>query len=226
MCVVVVVVSSAIRQHRQVCSVGSSPEHGSAGPSVANAQHTLLVQVISLPRAPHAAPPRMPPKRVSAKAKARAKLRAKNAKRDARRSAIKELNVLASERAASPARLDAKTASGQQVARLIRRLESRCQDPRLQQRLRAAAEKFQANGGKLEAEVLPEAELETAPAVAKHRVLKPGFKLKTKAFMLTFNSRNITPAHWPRFPSLHRAPERQAWCPRLGCKLGAESPCS
>ena len=84
----------------------------------------------------------------------------------------------------------------------------------MQRRLRAASEKFQAHGGKLEAEVDHEAELETAPAVAKHRVLKPGFKLKTKACMLTFSIRNITPAHWPRF---------RACIARLKGKLGART---
>ena len=117
----------------------------------------------------------MPPKRASAKAKAKAKQKVKNDKRDARRSAVKNLNTLAKERGAASAQVDPKTATGGEVEGLIRLLESRCSETSLQQRLRAAADKFKSNGGTLLADLAPAPDLNSPPAVAKHRVLMPDF---------------------------------------------------
>ena len=77
-------------------------------------------------------------------------------------------------------------------------LEGRLQSEAQFARLHSAAQQWSQNGGKLTVEVLPE-DTRASPFVVKHRVLAACFKLKSKAFMLTYNSNNFTPASWGDF---------------------------
>ena len=110
---------------------------------------------------------------VSAKAKARAALRQKNAKRDARRAALVLLSGLAEEVRATAAQVDVRTASGPDVEFAIHVLEARCQQPALVARLRDAVEAWANNGGRLQAELAPPPDLDSASVLPKHRVLQP-----------------------------------------------------
>ena len=136
---------------------------------------------------------------LSAKAKAQAALRQKNAKRDARRAALVLLNGLAEELGAAAAQVDVRTASGAEVEFAIHVLEARCQQPALVARLRDAAEAWVNNGGKMQAELAPPPDLDSASVLFKHRVLQPEFRLRSRAFMLTYNHRALRPHHWQSF---------------------------
>ena len=62
--------------------------------------------------------------------------------------------------------------------------------------LREAAELYASNGGHFGVQLGPIIEPATTGALAqlqRHRVLQDGFILKSKAFMLTYNSRSFTP---------------------------------
>ena len=145
--------------------------------------------------------PRMAPKRAAAKAKAAAlaaRVATSNARRDRRREACRALNQLANELGVGHAGLDAKEASGSEVERLIRLLERRVREDGPLERLRGAAKAFADNGGELSAEVVSE-EASLSPFVPKHRVLASFFKLKSKAFMLTYNSNDFAVATWAPF---------------------------
>ena len=148
------------------------------------------------------APKRNPPlRRAAAKAKAAAlalRVLTSNARRDRRRDACRSLNQLANELGVGQAAVDAKGASGAEVDRLIRLLERRVLSGGQLDRLRAAAKAFADNGGELSSEVVSE-DNSTSPFVPKHRVLASFFKLKSKAFMLTYNSGGISSATWDPF---------------------------
>ena len=143
---------------------------------------------------PSMAPKRNPlPRRAGAKAKAAAlaaRVAASNARRDRRREACRALNQLANELGVGQAAVDAKGAGGAEVDRFIRLLERRVRSDGQLDRLRAAAKAFADNGGELSSEVVAE-DNSSSPFVPKHRVLASFFKLKSKAFVLTYNSRGI-----------------------------------
>ncbi len=105
-------------------------------------------------------------------------------------------------------RIRAKTAAPG-VEALARLLEPRCQTEDLAARLRTAVVSYVDNGGVLSMPVLavpvagdvPAAECEAGDAgcdaptpVLRHRLLEQGFRLNSKAFMLTFNCRAFTEA--------------------------------
>ena len=137
------------------------------------------------------------------------------------------LNGLAEELQLGVGPLRVKETKPSVVTRLVRLLESRCQDGNLPARLRAAVEQWQNNGGKLTRDVLPPAtdaggasqadsdRDDTVSLLPRHRVLDPGFRLQSKAFMLTYNSVNFTPELWTAFRNhmvkLHRALKSRAW---------------
>ena len=130
----------------------------------------------------------MPPKaRSRARAKARPAQRVANGndRRGRRREAVRALNGLCSEVGLGHAVVDAKAAESAAVESLVRLLERRDLSGGRLDRLRAAAKAFLDNGGVFAAEVATEAN--TAPVVLRHKVLALGFKLKSKAFMLTYN---------------------------------------
>ncbi len=151
-----------------------------------------------------------------------------NARSLQRRKAVQDLNALAKEVGAKTVK--AKSASVA-VEALVRRLEPRCQSGDLPERLRAAATIYLDNGGVFSTAVLPPVSAappadasatarpgdshidpDTAPPLLRHRLLEPGFRLKSKAFMLTFNSKAFTEATWPLFLS---------WVGRKCRELGA-----
>ena len=77
--------------------------------------------------------------------------------------------------------------------------------------LRSAVLEYGGNGGVFSTPVLavpPEAaadegavdaDCEAPPPLARHRLLDDGFRLKSKAFMLTYNSRGFSEGTWPVF---------------------------
>ena len=138
-------------------------------------------------------------RRAAAKAKAAA-LRAKNLKRDARRAALAQLNDLAEEVGAGLAQVDVRLAAATDVEWSIRILEARCQQrAELVARLRTVVEAWVANDGRLQAELAPPPDLDSASPLFKHRVLQPEFRLMSRAFMLTYNARTLRPHHWHSF---------------------------
>ena len=169
-------------------------------------------------------------------AKAKAKARAQKKVRDRgkasrfrlRREAVQTLNQLAADIALGTRPLPTKSARGREVERLIRALEPRCQEAELLARLRGAATLWQENGGHLERALVPEgtdtpaqvngqdehagaAGVPEAAVVARHRVLEGGYILKSKAFLLTYNSRRWTRDSWDGF---------RAWAVGLQATLG------
>ena len=62
-------------------------------------------------------------------------------------------------------------------------------------------EAWVANGGGLSVPVLDEDDPDSQPKspLDGHRVLAGGYRLKSKAFMLTYNSGNFTRDVWPAF---------------------------
>ncbi len=124
----------------------------------------------------------------------------------ARRSAVKLLNGLAAELGFRQVPL--KSAAGR-VEALVRLLEPRCQCGDYPARLATAVADYVGNGGVFSVPVLTAPTASPADAaedrtdvpggdaggtfpVARHRVLDEGFRLESKAFMLTYNSRTFT----------------------------------
>ena len=125
-----------------------------------------------------------------------------------RRKAVQRLNQLAAE--LSVARLPKKVKAGRKVEGLIFKLQSRCEDEVLRKRLSAAVQMWVDNGAQLIGELTdehgnaipdPSTEIDEAQdsVIGMHRFLKKGFKLKSRAFMLTYNSRTFIPETWKTF---------------------------
>jgi len=88
------------------------------------------------------------------------------------------------------------------VDRMVLLLKTRCVDDVRGPLLRAAAEKWLANGGTLTDPLLPlpdPADVGGPALVPAHRLLEPGFRLEARAFMLTYNSASFTVATWLLF---------------------------
>lgn len=178
------------------------------------------------------------------KAKAKSKARPDKLRRQMlRRVAIKMLNDLVAELDLGVEPLRQKETSPLAITKRVRLLEPRCQEGELPRRLRRAVEQYANNGGKLGRAVLPapeeaeqahagsvdassepvstlvdEGDAEVAAArspIELHRVLDASFVLRSKAFMLTYNSRKFTPASWIVFRGtmrrLHFAFKSKAW---------------
>ena len=166
--------------------------------------------------------------KASAKAKAQAKaLLVKNARRDRRRAACKSLNELAGKLHVSVSnQVDAKNASATDVEDLVKLLEKRVQTEADVASLRSSVEVYLANGGLFKAPLLDPDEVLPAK-VGGHRVLRPGFELKSKAFMLTYNCFNFTPATWdaflPYIKELRQKLGARAWSACLEQSLHADS---
>ena len=121
-----------------------------------------------------------------------------NVRQGQRRLAISQFNGLASE--VSVQTVPVKAAS-QQVEKLVRELDRKCCSFVLSTRLREAITTYLANGGSLPAKLLPPCDsgTPTVPVLQRHRVLDEGFRLCSKAFMLTFNSRAFSTSTWVSF---------------------------
>ena len=122
-----------------------------------------------------------------------------NARKAQRKAAVHELNVMAAEvglRSASVKRL--RAAEVEQLARALQRRMRRAVEAA---RLRRTLAAWVANGGTLSVPVLDAEDPETQPRspLDGHRVLGRGFRLESKAFMLTYNSGHFTPGAWPDF---------------------------
>ena len=174
----------------------------------------------------------MAPKRGTAKHLARQRVLATSNTRSLhRRAALRELNALVDVLELTINRLDIRAPDTKLLEKFLRLLNRRCTDEPLHSRFADAVSKWVDNGG-----VLPEsmslvraggttladedgqpahANGEEVPVVARHKVLKSGFRLKSKAFMMTHNSREFTRSMWPRYRSwvvaLFRRYGAKAW---------------
>ena len=154
-------------------------------------------------------------------AKAKAKTKAANSARIARandrgksrHAAVKEMNRVAKDAAVAPVNVKAPW---KVVERLIKTLQARSLAHDGRARLLAAARRWQTNGGKLDGRLVltrgvsgaegnavggaavPTQEEAAADVVllAKHKILLSSFRLESRAFMLTYNSRDLSPAAW------------------------------
>ena len=127
-------------------------------------------------------------------------------RRDLRGDAVRDLNDLATELQLERVQVHLRRliSSEPKVDRLIRLLEPRCQTALLAGRLRDAVKLWKDHGGALSQpmtespadptvpENCNEADESEVPLLPRHRVLQPGYILKSKAFMLTFNSDTFT----------------------------------
>jgi hypothetical protein len=168
------------------------------------------------------------PQRGVAKAKATARgvvVRRSNSRLFARRNAVCLLNDLAVVAGAPPVAV--KTTKWKPVDKLVKLLQRRLTDAGDVAKLHAAAAKWQAHGGRFDGvlqppppsvPVVPAAAQGSgaAPApdtvfedeesmLARHKVLKAGFRLRSRAFMLTYNSRSFTEGDADRFEEQMKA---------------------
>ena len=147
-------------------------------------------------------------------------------RRKHRRQALTDLNTLAGECALLSAQVAVKTAAPADVERLVRLLVARCSRDK-RQRLRAAAKSWEDNGGEFTSPVVAEDDFTPSP-VALHRVLKPNFELKSRAFMLTYNSASFTLETWAPFRTFVMTLKAQfgarAWAACLEESLNAAGP--
>ena len=179
-----------------------------------------------------------PKRRRSAKAKAKARavsLAISNSKKTQRRLAVKVFNELADELSLGGERLDPKALDKAQLEKQLRLLNRRCTTDPLHARFDQAVRQFVGNAGSLpEGVTLANGQEEGAQAatllfdddgqslprsaeerlVPRHKVLKAGFRLHSKAFMLTHNSRSFTRETWSTYRS---------WTEALAKKYGASA---
>ena len=159
-----------------------------------------------------------------AKSKARA-LAKRTSQHDARmmvrRAAVRELNVLAQHVGAAP--LSPKQASKQQVQRLLKLLQRRLVDQGQLVLLHAAAARWVSHGGDVGGVLVPPQPADAAaagveeedysaavrPVIPQHKILVTPFRLRSKAFMLTFHSASFTPETWGRFRAFARTKAQQ-----------------
>ena len=129
-----------------------------------------------------------------------------NARQAQRRAAVVLLNGLAAELGVR--QISVKSARGP-VEKLVRVLDARCRDGSLPARLRAAVTSYLNNSSTFSVSLLPaasgvdadacSADCDRPPPLQRHRLLDEGFRLESKAFMLTYNSRAFSPETWPMF---------------------------
>ena len=139
-----------------------------------------------------------------------------NARKAARKAALRQLNDLAEELGLNPVSL--KRARAAEVEQLARSLQMRQLSADHAARLRASLAAWVANGGRLSAEVLDVDDPDAQPQrpLDGHRVLARGYRLESKAFMLTYNSELITADVWPSFETFTSDSAR-----RLGARAWA-----
>ena len=128
-----------------------------------------------------------------------------------RRAAVRLLNELATE--VGVPKVSVKAGS-ENVLTMVRALDRRCSDSDRSERLRAVLESYVQNGGQLPVKLRPQPEAgdnaQPAPVLLqRHRVLDEGFRLQSKAFMLTFNSKEFTAGTWQPFRTWVKAKARK-----------------
>lgn len=161
--------------------------------------------------------------RPGAKAKAKAarqkQLDWANARQKLRREALARLNTLADEVGYTAQALVLKTADNDVVEQRVRVLQRRCHSDELHQRLHAAAKLYTDNGGRFSVDLVEQPtpdETDISP-VAKHKVLRGDFRLRSSAFMLIYRSSTFTGARWLPFAvekmgTVWAATNFKAWC--------------
>ena len=155
----------------------------------------------------------------------------KTVRRAKRRIAFKELLDVAAEVGVSVPRVDRAEPTSADVTRLIRVLYARELPAETTARVRTAAQKWLDGHGELDAELLEsdsdedDDEHESPSVVLQHAILKPTFKLHSKAFMLTYNSREFTTGDWREFrkfvKKLRKSYGARAWAASLEESLHA-----
>ena len=161
--------------------------------------------------------------RAKAKARARIVLRSNN-RAKARRRALQDLAALSREVGGPPVKL--KPVVPRNVEQVLRWLDGVCQTPALATRLRAAAEAWCRNGGRLSVELSePPSADPVAVDLPKHKLLRGDFRVRSDAFILTSNARRWTRETWPRFLSficeVVRLLRMRAWSACQELSLGA-----
>jgi len=134
-------------------------------------------------------------------------LRCANARQLMRKDAVRSMNALATELGLEKVHVHLKglLAGEVKVERLVRALETRCQTTSLSRRLLHAVRLWSDNGGTLPQPISgtatggDEADEPGVSPLPRHRVLEPGYTLKSKAFMLTFNSDAFDRGTWAGF---------------------------
>lgn len=140
-----------------------------------------------------------------------------NQRQKKRRAALRELNALTEDIGFAAAALAFSTADNSRVEQRVRALQRRCPDAGFKERLHAAAKLYVENGGKFSVDLMDEeGAVMEMPLVSRHRVLKPTFRLKSQAFMLTFHSATFTADAF-----VHFQPWVKERATRLGCRAWA-----
>ena len=132
-----------------------------------------------------------------------------NARMKARRGAISALNQLVVDMGLPLPRLRRKHVAMTDLGKVLRVLSKRCEDGSERDRLEAALKVYTANGGSLpEGMEFREVDglLDAAQlggrddcGVPSHKTLVMSFRLKSKAFMLTYNSSTLQERDWEQF---------------------------
>ena len=154
----------------------------------------------------------MPPKRVASARRKRSirleQVAAANVRLSKRRQALRSLNEIAKGLNLERLMVSAKDPDASALARLLRCLARREFEAAVAQKCRDAVRLFITHGGQLpEGLSLVEEDSgsglsvppEDLPVVPRHKVLANGFRLHSRAFMVTFNSTMFTLATWPDF---------------------------
>lgn len=159
------------------------------------------------------AKPKAAAPKAKAKTAARALRRSLNSRRNARHAAVREINALAADVGATPVRRVRK-ATPAQIETLVRILQRRMQTPGEADRLRGPVERWVENGGQFSVDLAPAPGPEDPP-LARHKVLAPGYRLKSRAFMLTYNKGVFTMDNWSAYEEfirgLHERLGSHAW---------------
>ena len=123
-----------------------------------------------------------------------------NERQTQRRNAVGVLNSLAGE--LNVQKVPVKSGA-ERVQTLIRELDRRCADSDTSARLRAVLDVYHQNGGALPAKLrqvpAPDSTPPSQVQLQRHRVLDEGFRLQSKAFMLTYNCKEFSTDTWQRF---------------------------
>ena len=136
----------------------------------------------------------------------------------ARKDAIIALCRIAEEVGTSPITTEAKC---KHVQKLLTKLQGHGLSDDATVRLCAAAEAWRDNGGHLQGELVPApnaedtengADIVDGPPIPAHRVLLPKFKVRSHAFMSTYNSPSFTKGVWPEFLSSTRSFAKRHAC--------------
>ena len=132
------------------------------------------------------------------KTKAKGRVKKANTRKRARQTALLDINVLAREVGARPVLV--KCATRDEVESLVRVLQRRFETAEQAPRLREPVQRWLDHGGQfsvpMEEAAAPDLD---PPAVARHRLLLPGYRLQSKAFMLTYNNPSYTKDDWAAF---------------------------